>query len=222
METDFTAVFRAFHQSNSTVADLVIALLTEKRFKRSTKLAELLQRSGNILKVLLSHTRLPASAKKAASNAMQPLYAKEICYLVKPTTGWHFSAHTAMPEDIDDFDLAALASDTVEHAPLLSALFDALLSAKKKGSWTSHTHHTEGDVTMGVDDFENNAVDSNSDEDSNGQGVLEGMFPTTPDQQKTNPIERRKSLLRIVRSSTVCWSSYFMLTVYLLEKDGDI
>ena len=164
-ETDFTAVFQAFRQSNSTVADLVIALLTEKCFKRSTKLAELLKQSGKILKVLLSHTRLPASAKKAASNAMQPLYAKEIRYLVKSMTGWHFSAHTAMPEDIDNFDLAMMASDTVEHAPLLSMLFDALLSAKKKGSWTSQMHHTEGDdVTMGVDDFENNAVDSNSDE----------------------------------------------------------
>lgn len=30
METDFTAVFQAFHQSNSTVADLVIALAVEE------------------------------------------------------------------------------------------------------------------------------------------------------------------------------------------------
>lgn len=65
------------------------------------------------------------------------VYAKEIRYLVKSTTGWHFSAHTAMPEDIDNFDLAMMVSDTVEHAPLLSMLFDALLSVKKKGSWTS-------------------------------------------------------------------------------------
>ena len=84
-------------------------------------------------------------------------------------------------------------------------------------------HHTEGDdVTMGVDDFENNAVDSNSDEDSNGQAVLESLSPTTPDQCKTNHVECHKSLLRIVRSSTVCWLSYFAPTVYLLEKDCDI
>ena len=192
-ETDFTAVLQAFHQSNCTVADLVIALLTEKRFKRSTKLAELLRRSGDILKVLLSHTRLPASAKKVASEAMRPLYAKEIHYLMKSTTGWHFSAHTAMPEDIDDFDLDTLASDTAKHAPLLSVLFDSLLSAKKK---LPCAFLPDDNVEISMD-----VSNASSGED---EAALEGTFrtpSTSPDheeQKKTNPKQRREHLLRII------------------------
>ncbi|KAM6501132.1 hypothetical protein JOM56_004146, partial [Amanita muscaria] len=171
-----------------------MALLTEKRFKRSNKLTELLGQSGDILKALLSHSRLPNSAKRTACEAIHPLYAREIRYLAKSTTGWHFSAHKVMPEDIDDFELDQLASDTADHAPSLSALLDTLLSAKKTLSPASQTMAADSDS-----DNDHESVDDD-------QVVLEGTGrtpPASPDQQKkTNQAdERRKTLLRIVRHS---------------------
>jgi len=68
-QKDFTLVFQALRQANCTVADVVIALLTEKRFKRNTKLMELLQQAGSILKALILHSRLPKSVGEIACKA---------------------------------------------------------------------------------------------------------------------------------------------------------
>ena len=205
---DLTAVFRALHEANCTVADITVAILTEKRFKRSPRLAELLRQSEDVLKALISHSRLPTSAAKTACKAMHPLYAREIRFLVKSTTGWHFHAHKAMPEDIDDFDLGDLASDTADHAPLTSALLDSLLSAKKLFLQHSTSENT-------IDDL------SNSDRDSvnEDQIALEGMSPSSPDQRKkTKCSERRATLLRIVRPTTLTAVPFNCL----LEKDINI
>ncbi|KAF8651590.1 hypothetical protein AX14_008465 [Amanita brunnescens Koide BX004] len=71
---------------------LFIALLTEQRFKSSAYTAGLLQQSGDVLKSLLMHARLPKSAEKAACDALHQVYVHEIKDLVKPSSGWNFSA----------------------------------------------------------------------------------------------------------------------------------
>lgn len=183
-QKDFTAIFRAIHEANCTLADIVLAILTEKRFRRSPRLLELLQQSGDVLKALISHPRLPVSARQAACKATHLLYAREIRVLVKSTSGWHFRAHKAMPEDIDDFDLDCLASDTAARAPLTSALLDSLLSSKK-------LHLTAQNSDSGESD--NDSLDDDQ--------VLEGVSPSSPSDQrkKAKQGERRTALLRIVR-----------------------
>jgi hypothetical protein len=77
-QRDLSAVFKALDETNCTIADAFIALLTKKQFKRSARLTELLRQSGSILKALISHSRLPMSAGKIAGEALHPLYAREI------------------------------------------------------------------------------------------------------------------------------------------------
>ncbi|KAF8328629.1 hypothetical protein F5887DRAFT_1007168 [Amanita rubescens] len=129
-QRDFTAILDAFDASGCSIPDLVIALLTERRFKSSTYTAELLQQSGDVLRSLLRHAKLPRNAEKAACEALHRVYVREIKDLVKPSAGWNFSAQQATPEDIDDFDLEDLASDVADTAPLLWALLDILLSVQ--------------------------------------------------------------------------------------------
>jgi hypothetical protein len=131
-ERDFSAILNAFDEGNCSIPDLLLALLTERRFKDSIYASDLLQKSSVILGAWLCHRKLPKAAEKTASEALQRVYAREIRLLVKPSLGWHFSAQTAMPDDIDSFELAALTTDTAENAPLVSALLDTLLLAKKR------------------------------------------------------------------------------------------
>ena len=175
---DFSAVLRAFDEMDCTILELLLALLTEKRFKNSAYTHELLRRSQVVLGTWLSHVKLPKEAQKTASEALHQLYAHEIRYLTKPSSGWHFSAQTMMPDNIDDFDLSTLTLDTATHAPLVSALLDTLLSANTKQLRASSSQaDANGDTAMA------NTGDSNSDSDGNAdvndeEAILEGVRET--------------------------------------------
>ena len=100
LQRDLTPVLNALRNCNVSIGSLVIALLTQRCFKKSIHLHDLLLHSGSIISSLFKH-QVPIEAQKAASKALQPIYVQEMKYLVKPTSSWHFSAHTAVPDDID-------------------------------------------------------------------------------------------------------------------------
>jgi len=188
-QRDFTAILNAFDASGCSIPDLVIALLTERRFKSSAYTAGLLQQSGDVLKSLLRHARLPGNAEKVACEALHRVYVREIKDLVKPSAGWNFSAQRATPEDIDDFDLEDLASDVADSAPQLWALLDILLSAKSKQLPSSN-----GNVTM--------AGTGDGETDDEDDAVLQGTVrtpPTSPEQENEKKSNRRLALRKIVR-----------------------
>jgi len=197
-EKDFSAVLNAFDEINCTIPDFLLALLTEKHFKDSAYSHELLQRSHVVLGTWLSHPKLPKEAQKMASEALHQLYAHEIRYLTKPSSGWHFSAQTVMPDNIDDFDLSTLTLDTATNAPLVSALLDTLLSANTKVC-TSQLQASEtdadGDTAMAA------AGDSGSD--GNGTADVNDEEATLEGVQETKKRECsskcKVALLKIVR-----------------------
>lgn len=59
-------------------------------------------------------------------HGVNSIYAQEMKYLVKPTSSWHFSARTAIPEDVDDFEMDDLAMDIAENASMVWLLLDVL------------------------------------------------------------------------------------------------
>ena len=75
---DFSAILDAFDDAGYTIPDLVLALLTQRRFKKSAYTSELLRRSPEVLSAFLSHSGLPRDAEWAASKALHPVYAREI------------------------------------------------------------------------------------------------------------------------------------------------
>jgi hypothetical protein len=72
----FTGILNAFDQAGYTIPELLLALLTDKHFKKSAYTLELLRRSGDILQALLSHAGIPKEAEKAASKALHPVCAR--------------------------------------------------------------------------------------------------------------------------------------------------
>ena len=192
---DFSAILDAFDDAGYTIPDLVLALLTQRRFKKSAYTSELLRRSPEVLSAFLSHSGLPRDAEWAASKALHPVYAREIRYLVKPSSGWNFSAQTAMPDDIDDFDISDLIQDTTDNAPMVSALLDTLLSAKKRCKASANTGPDTAMAAAG-------GLESDSDadeEEDQGEAMLEGTPLLTAEEQKQG--KRKGMLLKIVRYS---------------------
>ena len=59
--------------------DLVIAILTGRRFKSSAYTTELLQPSGDVPKSLLTHAKLPKTAEKTACEALHRVYMRQRC-----------------------------------------------------------------------------------------------------------------------------------------------
>ena len=190
-QRDFTAILDAFDASGCSIPDLIIALLTERRFKSSAYTAELLQQSGNVLRSLLTHAKLPRNAEKVACEALHRVYVREIKDLVKPSAGWNFSAQRATPEDIDDFDLEDLASDVADKAPRLWALLDILLSAKNKPNANPNSNLAMASTT----------ADGETDDDDD-DAALQGTIrtpPTSPEQENEKKSNRRLALRKIVR-----------------------
>ncbi len=167
---DFSAILDAFDDTGYTIPDLLLALLTQRRFKKSAYTSELLRRSAEVLSAFLSHSGLPRDAEWAASKALHPVYARKIRYLVKPSSGWNFSAQTAMPDDIDDFDISDLIQDTTDNAPMVSALLDTLLSAKKRCKASANTG---ADAAMAAAGGLESDSDADEEEDQ-GEAMLEG------------------------------------------------
>ncbi|KAF8336105.1 hypothetical protein F5887DRAFT_1078965 [Amanita rubescens] len=189
-QRDFTAILDAFDASGCSIPDLVIALLTERRFKSSAYTAELLQQSGDVLRSLLRHAKLPRNAEKAACEALHRVYVREIKDLVKPSAGWNFSAQRATPEDIDDFDLEDLASDVADTAPRLWALLDILLLAKNK-----QLANSDGNVAR--------ASPGDGETDDDDDAALQGTVrtpPTSPEQKNEKKSNRRLALRKIKKT----------------------
>ena len=173
-QRDFTAILDASDASGCSIPDLVIALLTEWRFKSSAYTAGLLQQSGDVLKSLLMHARLPKSAEKAACDALHQVYVHKIKDLVKLSSGWNFSAQRAMPDDIDDFDLEDLALDVAKNAPWLWALLEVLLLVKQKKLG-------DNSVDDGIAAASNGVAS-----DDEGEAAFQGTVrtpPTSPEQE---------------------------------------
>ena len=97
---DFSPVFQALEQCETTIPDLVLALLTEARFKKSLLTTGLLNCTGDLVYALLKHKRTSLEAPKRASEALHLVYAAEIEHLVNIKSEWHFSALRALPQDI--------------------------------------------------------------------------------------------------------------------------
>lgn len=189
LQSDFMPVFNALRNCNVSIGSLVIALLTQRRFKKSIHLNDLLLHSGGIISGLFKH-RVPNEARKAASEALQPIYAQEMRYLVKPTSGWHFSARTAIPDDVDDFEMDNLAMDIAENAPMLWSLLDVLLDARKRKCRPAIVAD-DGSSDM---DLGNDRSGGDSDET-----LLEGNITPSPEQQKAKKSQySQEDLLCIV------------------------
>lgn len=193
-QESFSGILDAFDHAGYTILDFLLALLMQKYFKKSAYTLEFLRRSGDVLKALLEHAGIPKEAKIAASKALHPIYAHKIQCLVKPSSGWNFSAYTVMPDDVDDFDINNLTQDTAKNAPLVSALLDALLSAKKR-PWASQVSQTDGDGDVIMDAVGGLDGDSSADEDEASLTGSTGLVPQTRmDGGKQNEV-----LLAIVR-----------------------
>jgi len=137
LQRDFTPVFNALRNCNASIGSLLL-------------------HSGGIISGLFKH-RVPIEARKAASEVLRPIYAQEMKYLVKPTSGWHFSARTAVPDDVDDFEMDNLAMDIAENAPMLWSLLDVLLDARRRKRQPAIVaDHGGNDMDLGNDESDNN------------------------------------------------------------------
>jgi hypothetical protein len=198
---DFSAILNLFDNMGYSIPDLLLALLTQRRFKKSTYTSELLRRSAEILSALLSHSGLPRDAELATSKALHPMYAREIQYLVKPSSGWNFSAQTVMPDDIDDFDISDMIQDTTDNAPMVSALLDTLLSSKRR------CPASDADVAMAATEGLGSDTDADEGEDQ-GEAMLEGTpLLTAEERDKRKQGKRKGMLLKIVRK-VLSWPSH--------------
>ncbi|KAM6496371.1 hypothetical protein JOM56_009077 [Amanita muscaria] len=131
-EADFRPVFQALEQCGMTVSHLVMALLTEARFKQNLHTVGLLNDAGDLMYALLKHRKVSVEAQKRAGEALHSVYAAEIEALVDVESNWHFSALRAIPKDVEDFKLGELAVDIDSKAPMLSGLLEVLLSARNR------------------------------------------------------------------------------------------
>ena len=191
LEMDFSPIINALSEINCTIQDFLLALLTEKRFKDSPYSCGLLQRSHIVLGAWLSHPKLSKEAQKTASEALHQVYAREIQCLTKPSSGWHFSAQTVVPDNIEDFELSSLTLDTATSAPTVSALLDTLLSANTKVCTSKSWPDADSDIAMAA------AGDSESDSEGNtDEATLEGVEDT---KKRERSPKRKAALLNIVR-----------------------
>lgn len=185
---DFTPVFRALEQCGTTIPDLIIALLTEARFKKTPLTAELLDH-GDIIYTILKHKKVPGEAQQHAGKALHLVYAAEIEDLVDVKSEWHFSALRAVPQDLDGFHIEQLAADIDVKAPMLSALFEVLLSARKQSKW--YISRSRGSSA---------ASEIPADHDGN-KVRLEGEVRTSssPEEQAMQKIKQKEKIIMIVR-----------------------
>ncbi|KAF8328021.1 hypothetical protein F5887DRAFT_1189110 [Amanita rubescens] len=188
-EADFRPVFWALEQCGMTpVSHLVMALLTEARFKQNLHTVGLLNHAGNIVYALLKHRKVSVEAQKRAGEALHSAYAAEIEALVDVDSNWHFSALRAIPKDVEDFKLGELSVDIDSKAPMLSGLLEVLLSARNRrkrcGSESeaaqAHPH-------------------ANPDDD---EVLLEGQVrtPSSPEEQRETKQKEKEKMLTIKKA----------------------
>ena len=172
-EMDFSPIFWALEQCETSLSDIVLALLTEACFKKSPLTTALLSHAGNLVYALLKHKKTPPEAPKHASKALHLVYAAEIELLVNIKSEWHFSALRAIPQDVDGFQMQELAADIDQKAPMLSVLLSVLLSAQKR---PNQSHASESQAQA-----DSVATTPDADED---ELLLEGQTrtPSSPEE----------------------------------------
>ncbi|KAF8345008.1 hypothetical protein F5887DRAFT_917782 [Amanita rubescens] len=185
---DFSPVFQALERCETSISDLVLALLTEARFKKSPLTTGLLNRAGDLVYALLKHKKTSREAQKHASEALHPIYAAEMELLVDIKSEWHFSALRALPQDVNSFQMAELAADIDQKAPMLSALLTVLLSSRKK--LNRHASEAQGGSAM---------ANADADEDD---ALLEGPLraPASPEEQRLKKQKQKDDVLAIKKA----------------------
>ena len=130
-EKDFSPVIEVLTESSTSVVEFIVALLTEKRFKKHALTKELLENAKDVIAHILGHRHLQEDAQDMACALVEPMYAHEIRELAD-SGNWHFGAHQATQDDLDDFRLEAMSMDYEKKVPRLWSLLDALLKARKR------------------------------------------------------------------------------------------
>ncbi|KAM6489323.1 hypothetical protein JOM56_015227 [Amanita muscaria] len=129
---DYEPVIKVIIENSLSIVEFITALLTEKRFKSHALTKELLQNSETVLVHLLGHEHLPETAQNQACALVERIYAHEIRELVLHSSGWHFSAQQATPQDLEDFCLDKMSVEYLKTAPRIWSLLDALLSVRTR------------------------------------------------------------------------------------------
>jgi hypothetical protein len=168
-------------------------MLTEACFKKTPLTAGLLNHSGDIIYALLNHKKVPRQAQICAGETLHSVYAAEIDNLVDVGSEWHFSAIRAVPQDVDDFHIEELAADIDLKAPMLSALLEVLLSARKRSKCRSSSSSEAVTLSAPL------ARSTSNPEDD--EVLLEGQLrtPSSPDEQRAQKHKQKEKILSIVR-----------------------
>ncbi len=90
---------------------------------------DLLTNTDSILSAFRFHDRTADSTRNWAHRLMSARYLEDLHNLTRtsPDYGWHFSAMHARPEQIQDFQLEAMAAEVGRTAPEVWSLVCALL-----------------------------------------------------------------------------------------------
>ncbi|KAM6501444.1 hypothetical protein JOM56_004458 [Amanita muscaria] len=189
-QISFSPIFQALEQCETTISDLIVAMLTEARFKKNPLTAGLLDRSGDIIYALLNHKKVPRQAQICAGETLHSVYAAEIDNLVDVGSEWHFSAIRAVPQDVDDFHIEELAADIDMKAPMLSALLEVLLSARKRSKCRSSSEAVSAPLASATSNPEDDEV------------LLEGQLrtPSSPDEQRAQKHKQKEKILSIKKA----------------------
>ncbi|KAI0756194.1 hypothetical protein C8Q80DRAFT_1277628 [Daedaleopsis nitida] len=123
----------AYLQSqNVSLSDLILEVLTFRQFNEpgSPILTDLILNGTSILSALYNHPLTTAATASWAHNLMCARYHAELEDLTDISSGWHFGAMDANPDQVRDFQIEKMAVKIFEVAPQLWGLAAELLGGR--------------------------------------------------------------------------------------------
>ena len=184
------------------------AFIKEKGIQTSDIINQLLQEDTNMyennIKQLLGVLSADSVARHVlllwAHNFVKAKYMEEIRAMILVAAGWHFSVKNAEPDQFENFDLEEMAQKMAARSPFLWDLLGDLLTADKQMERRRLQHlikkqrkkSNEKDSQEGLEEEDKYWIE---DED-----VAE-LDDSSTTKASSNPVLRRKIVIRVVRSS---------------------
>lgn len=126
------AISRVLDTHGYTLSTLLLELLSMEAAEHKL-VRDLLDNVQTILDAIIQHPGPAASSAthEWLSGAAQMLYLREVHELTDKDTGWHFSAGTVEPWQLEDLDLGDMADRMRSTAPCLWRFLDSVISHRK-------------------------------------------------------------------------------------------
>ncbi|KAF8430436.1 hypothetical protein L210DRAFT_3322112, partial [Boletus edulis BED1] len=122
-----TPVLDALESCQITVADFIVALLTEPGYKTQPMVIDLLANATTIFDAFMQHPATHDVIRNQCFTVAEDTYLWELRDLVSKDSSSHFGAANTTVQQLEEFHIDNMAHTMKSHAPRMWCLFDCLL-----------------------------------------------------------------------------------------------